>query len=812
MSSLPAERGASFDGPRAAPGQPFLSPAAGLGGPGLFALSAGVLAYELLLLRLFSVLMWYHFASLTIGLALLGLSLGGVRVGLRRRASPGLARRGAAGFALGVLAVVGGLCAIHASPRLAAWTLAPFHQPFFQPFARTAATLPTEGIAWRVLALAGAAGLPFLGAGVALAAELALRPPRLHRAYAWVLAGSGAGAAAVPLALTAWSAPAALALVAALAAAPVARRVGRWAPAVVVLAGLAAAQGLDATGAAELPLARGRYEPGLLAVRWNPMSRVAAYSLAPGETARPFGLSPAYRGPHPAQIGLVVDDSGYTNLFAGEEARRTPEYFRRNLVALAWHLRPGARALVVGPGGGKDVWVGLSFPDSTIRAVEINPGVVEMVEEVFAGFTGRPYRDPRVGLTVADARAFTARTAERYDVIEASAVFGRMPPAAGAFTLSEDFLHTREALAAYWARLTERGIVSITLFATERRAPRLVALARDLLDREGVANPAAHVRVVADRAVASVLVGRAPFSAADDAVIRAFARENRFRVLYPGGENDGGLLARLLEAPDLGAALAELPYDVSPPTDDRPFFYYTLRPGDFLAAPDRAAGFDNQGVLVLRTAFLGLAAAVGLGLLAPVGLRHGLPRGGGAALAYAALLGAGYMLVEIGVLKRLVLFLAHPVYAAAAVLAAFLCGSGLGSLGARRIAPTPGRLGLVLLAVAGAAALWAGFGPAWLRPDHPWGLAGRAGLAFVALLPLAVLMGIPFPAGLGLLGPGTGPCLPWAWALNGAAGVLGSVGALLVALHGGYTATLALGAGLYLAAAGLAPRLGRGAP
>ncbi len=807
MSSLPAERVPRAEPSRAAQGQPFCSSAGGLA---LLALSAGVLAYELLLLRLFSVLMWYHFASLTIGVALLGLSAGAVWVGLVRRPGPGLVRWGAAGFGVGVLGFLAGLVAVHFSPRLAAWALAPFHQPFFQPFARTLAALPDSGIGWRVAALAGAAGLPFLGAGVALAAALSAGRGRIHRTYAWILGGSGIGAAAVPAALTVWSAPAALAAVASLAfAAAAGRRRAPLGTILMLLAGCALAWGLDVTGAAELPLARGRYEPGLLAVRWNPMSRVAAYPLAPGGAARPFGLSPRYRGPHPQQLGLVVDDSGYTNLYEGDAARANPDYFRQNLVALAWHLRPGARTLIVGPGGGKDVWVALSFPGTRVQAVEINPGVVEMVEEVFAGFTGRPYSDARVRLAVADARAFTARDPARYDVIEASAVFGRMPPAAGVFTLSEDFLHTREALEAYWRRLSPDGILSITLFAHERRAPRLVALVRDLLDRQGVAGPQAHVRVVGDRAVANVLVSRRPFTPQEDRSLRERVKAARFRMLYPpeGGDN---LLARILEAPELSSALDRLPYDLSPPTDDRPFFYYTLRLQDFLQPGSRAVGFDNQGVLLLRSAFLVLALLTLVGLVAPVALRHALPRGGGPALAYAAAIGLGYMLVEIGILKRLVLFLAHPVYAAAAVLAAFLCGSGLGSLLAPRIAPNPRRLAAVLLVVAAGVWAWALLAPGWFRPDHPWGLVGRAAVAVAALAPLAFLMGIPFPSGMALLGRTAGASLPWCWALNGAAGILGSVGALLVALHFGYTGTLVAGAAVYASAAILVPRLGGG--
>ncbi len=816
MSSCPAER--LRGGPAAEPPtpQPSFLRSQGLrpartGAAGLLALSAALLAYELLLLRLFSVLMWYHFASLAIALALLGLSVGAVAVALRPGLVPGAPARGALLFGLGVLLVLGLLVLVRWNPRFATLALAPFHQPFYKPFARVGAALPLAGIGWRVAALAGVVGLPFLGAGLALAAALAGQGARLHRTYGLILLGSGLGAALTPVLLTLWSAPAAMVLIGALGIAAAARLAGsRGAALAVLLAGLAATALVDARGWAEVPLVRGRYEPNLLAVRWSPLSRVAAYPLAPGEVSRPFGLSPAYRGAVPPQIGLVVDDSGYTNLYEGAAARANPEYFRSNLVSLAWHLRPGARSLVVGPGGGKDVWVALSFPGTRVHAVEINPQVVEMVQEVFAPFTARPYSDPRVRLTVADARALVARQPERYGVIEASAVFGRMPPAAGAFTLSEDFLHTREALAGYWRRLEPRGILSITLFAYERRAPRLVALVRDLLDRAGVARPTDHVRVVGDRGLVNVMVGRTPFGPADDAVLREVTDRLRFRRLHPAPEGAGPtLLQELLQAEDLPGLLRDLPHDLSPPTDDRPFFYYTLRAADLLGAGRAPAGFDNQGALVLRAALVLLAGLTGAGLVLPVLLGRGVPRKGLAPLVYVALVGAGYMLVEIGVLKRLSLFVGHPVSAAVAVLTAFLVGSGAGSLASGRTVRTRGRLALVLGCAAALVALWALAAPAWLRPDLPLGGPGRGILAAAALFPLAFVLGIPFPAGMALLGPGAGRLVPWCWAVSGTAGVLGSLLALLVAMHGGYTLTLGLGAALYATAGLLAPALRR---
>jgi len=776
----------------------------------LAVLSAGTLLYELILMRLFSVLMWYHFASLAIGLALLGLGAGGLAVGLSRQIGDARKRSlMALLFGLGASAVLVFLVAVHGWPALAKATLAPFHQPFYKPFERPDAAAIDVWLAVRLTALAVGVGWPFFFAGVATSGLLAERAPRIHGAYAATFLGSAVGCAAFPLLLSAVSAPAALGVVAAtgaVAAALWARARGpqmaHWATAAAFLA---IAVTVELTGAAEVPFARGRHEPQMLAVRWNAMSRVAAFPLPPGDTLRPYGLSGRYQGPQPRQLGLVVDDSGYTNLFDGAQSEAAPEYFRANLVALPFHLRPNARALLFGPGGGKDVWIALSFPGVTVRAVEINPQVVEMAEEVFAGFSGRPYSRPRVSLTVTDARHFARVDQARYDVIGASAVFGRVPPAAGAFTLSEDLLHTAEAFDEYWDRLEEDGILSITRFVYDQRALRLTAMARTLLDRKGVSEPGRHLRVVSDRGLANVLVSKRPFSSEDDTRLREVVDRYGFEFLYPPLPGESTRLTKLVDEADLAGALAAIPFDVSPPTDDRPFFYYTVRPGDFLRGhlPGRA-GFDDQGAEILRLSFLIMLGLAAVALLLPVAVARGIPRAGGAGivapLTYFFAVGLGYMVLEIGTMKRLTLVLGHPVYAVSVTLFTFLVGSGMGSLLSARLAPDVRRLRLWLLGAGLLGLLQAFLAPTLLAPVTAFPAPLRFGVAVLATFPLAFVLGIPFPAAMSSLGSRARILLPWAWAVNGTASVAGSLGAVLVAMNYGYTATLAAGAALYAVA------------
>ncbi|TAL15552.1 hypothetical protein EPN96_12365 [bacterium] len=772
-------------------------------------LSAGMLLYELVLIRIFSVLMWYHFASLSIGLALLGLGAGGLAVGLKPSLGSAAYRaRFTLVFAFGVVSVLLYLALMHSLPELSRLTLAPFHQPFYKPFERAQTTDLDVELAVRLTVLSVGVGWPFFFTGVVTAGVLRERAPDIKKHYAATFLGSALGCALFPLLLSYVSAPAALGVAGAFAAlsAPLWNRSKsmKWTGTAVAACFVALCVWAEVSGSAEIPFARGRYDPDILAVRWNSMSRVAAFSLPPDDMLRPQGQSVKYKGEQPRQIGLVVDDSGYTNLYDGAQSAANPEFFRANLVAMPYHLRPGAKALLFGPGGGKDVWIALSFPGVTVQAVEINPQVVEMVEETFGAFTGKPYSDGRVKLAVADARRYARQDSEKYDVIGASAVFGRLPPSAGAFTLSEDLLHTAEAFEDYWDRLTGDGILSVTRFAYEQRALRLTALARDLLERKGIAEPGRHIRVVSDRGLANVMVSKKPFEAKDDEKIREVLDRYGFDLLYPYQGAGESQLSRIVDSKNVEEALKDIPFDVSAPTDDRPFFYYTVRPGDFISGsiPGRA-GFDDRGAEILRLSFIIMIVISTASLLLPVLYLRGLPRVGRKSfwvLSYFFAIGFGYMVLEIGTMKRLLLVLGHPVYAVTVTLLAFLLGSGAGCLLSERMAPSRKKLGLWLLVIAVLGAVQAHFTPHLLSAVMNYPFAARFAIALLVTLPLAFAMGMPFPAAISQLGESSGNLLPWIWSVNGFASVCASLGVLLLAMNFGYSATLDMGAACYLLA------------
>jgi spermidine synthase len=787
-------------------------------GAGLLVSSLCLLALELTLSRIFSVLMWYHFVSLIVSLALFGITVSGLAVFLAPRRFPretaaAWMGRASLALALALLGLWSFFLLLARSPQLAYRILAPFHQPQYEPFGAGKVTLLDSSQVLPLVVLYLVSALPFIFGGFIATLALTRYQDSVARVYAWDLAGAGLGCVAA-FALLTWLDPfatlAVLAFFAALAAWLFFRESGGRVGALGALAlgalalclGAATARG----GIVELKFVRGRYQPDLLLTRWNSYSRVAVWPLRTGQGEASWGMSRSYRGPIPEQYGLVVDDTGYTTI-----ARYRPGdelgWARANLLSLPYRVREEARALIVGPGGGKDILIALANGAAAVRAVELNPLVVRAVQDDFGDFSGRPYTLPRVEKVVDEGRTFLAHDPSFYDVIQATVVYGRLAPAAGAFTFTEDHLYTTEAFQTYLDRLAPGGMLAFSRFIYEKRILRLVATARAALEARNISDAPGCIFIAAERGLASVLIKNAPFTPEELERLQLRCRELGFQVLYaPGGEGDSPI-AELLRAPDAAAHLAALPFDASPVGDDRPFYYYLMRPRDFLrSGAALAPDFEDRGLLLMRNLLFTVLGLVALCIALPLAL-YGRAREirwgrAWASVGYFAAIGLGFMVVEIGLLKRFLLLLGKPSYTLAVTLSIFLVAGALGSARARRLAGSArlvrrscARLTIVLLFTAVllppllemllAAPLWA-----------------RLAATVAVMGPLGYLMGQPLPAGLSLVRQER--LVPWVWSVNGALSVLGSIGALVLAVNFGYTTTMLVGPACYLAAGALA--------
>jgi len=552
---------------------------------------------------------------------------------------------------------------------------------------------------------------------------------------------------------------------------------------------------------------------------WNAASRVDVVSSSTIHSAP--GLSLRYDGALPVQKGLLIDGG---NLYpithvAPEEA----DFLDSMPIALPHLLLSEPRVLVLRPGGGQAVLAAMRYGADRVVAVEDNGLVVKLLWGPYLDDSRGFYTDPRLQLVIEHGRSFLRRDTSRYDLIHLALSDSYKVVTWGAYSLSENYLYTVEAIAEAYRHLSEEGYLVVERWlqlppSEETRAWATVVAA---LEREGIANPGEHLAALRSFQTILILAKRSPLTSEDLTTIRNFAEALGYDLVHlpdmrPSEANRFSVIPQaqyyyafraVLEPGERTSLFRHYTYDVRPASDDHPFFFHYFRPVQIpaiVACFGRVwQPFGGGGYLVLVMLLGFVVAASGVLILLPLALgRRGTDQSSPFGrrrfpiFAYFAALGLAYLFVELPLLQYFILFIGQPTYAFALVLGALLFASGLGSLWGERMR-SPGwiwSLGPVIVLY-----------PFLLRGLLPnllgLPLALRVLAGFLLVAPVGGLMGLPFPAGirsLGRLAPGF---IPWAWAVNGCASVVASILATMLAVSYGFSLVLWLAAGLYLIAA-----------
>jgi spermidine synthase len=530
----------------------------------------------------------------------------------------------------------------------------------------------------------------------------------------------------------------------------------------------------------------------------------------------------------PPEIGLLIDGD---NLLPVVQASAAPTVFAGAMpAAVPLELFEQPDVLILGAGGGLDAWIALNNGARSVVAVEGNSLVVEALRGTLHDWAGLA-DDPRVHLLHREIRTYARQSHERFDMVQLALTDSYRPVTSGAFTLTENYALTVEAFRDYLDLLRPEGVFVVTRWlqtppSEEVRTLGLILAALDPL----TADPAQHVIAFRSFQTITFLVKRAPFSPAEIAQVLAATERLQYDMvlapdLPPARINQYArlpepiyhrTLSELLRTNDRAAFYAAYDFDVRPPTDDRPFFFHFFKWRQTPAILNNLGRtwqpFGGSGYFVLVALLIFATLAAGLFVVLPVALarrfRQALRAAGkgtrGRVVIYFAGLGLAYLFIEVATLQQFVLILGQPTLAMATVLATLLLASGVGSALSDRL---PWGTGMVALTVL--VALWPRLIPAvfsgvlGLEPGMRWALS------VLALLPLGLLMGIPFARGLSALRPAA-DLLPWAWAINGGASVISGVLAPLLALSGGFSWVLWAGAVLYGLAWLTRPTLTRG--
>lgn len=778
--------------------------------------SAALLGLELALMRSLSVRWWQHVAYMVISVALLGFGASGTAlalVGARLKGRKHAALYGAAlAFALSIPLAPAAAHVLPVNVQFLAWD-------------------PGQA-AW-ILVLELVLAVPFFAAALVVGIALTDRPERVGGHYAANLVASGVGSVATVGLMYVLSTGAlfvvitAAALGAALVLTPSKRAVGVTVLASGAVAALVAFLPYRPTMSQYKMLPQVLATPGAetIARASGPLGRIDVVA-GPAVRHAP-GLSLQWHEPPPPHALLIIDGDASSAVY-DPAAHEDWAFLDWTTAAAPYALIEDPEVLVLGAGGGSDIGLARYHSAEQVTALEIHPDVVGLMRGPLAGRGGEIYDAPGVRILEAEARGYLASTDARFDLVQFPPAQAFGASGAGLYATQESYLYTVEAVGTMIDRLTDRGILALTRWSRTppRDGLRLFDTAVRALERRGL-EPAAHLAMIRSWATITVLVSARPVTDARADALRAFAEARSFDLAYlpdmrPEEANRFHVLdrpyyyeaTRALVGPGREPFLEDYLFRVRATTDDRPYFGHFLRLGAIDALREqlgrRARAYLEVGTLMLLAA---LVQAVILGaalIVLPLAVRaRSLQGTGGKAvtLAYFLALGTGFMLLEMGFLQRFILYLADPVHAAAAVIAAFLAFGGAGSLasGRWRAGDRAVALRAATVVVALAAVYLMIMGP-WLALTQAAPLAIRFVIATATIAPLAFAMGHMLPAGLRLARARSEALVPWAWAANGFASVVATVGATVLAMAIGFTRVALVAMACY-AAAGLLSRV-----
>jgi hypothetical protein len=811
--------------------------------------SFATLLLELALTRLFSVVLYYHFAFLAISLAMLGLGAGGV--------FSYVWRNWLAQWSLRELAFA--ICVLNSAAVLLALWVA-LHT-------RVLLILEPRNIL-RLTAIYATAGVPFFFTGLLFSLVFAREARHLALLYGADLTGGAFGCLAVVPLLNTLGGPSAV-ICAALALALAA---GIWADTKIqrkisiglVLLLIALVVSNHSQRAIDVVYAKGSFvqQSSVEFARWNALSRVEVFNWAEnGKWAN-------------------IDADASTLIVSADP--RDPEsvsYVKKwaPSSAIPNLLRPKGDYAIIGPGGGIDVLGAVVGGSPNVTGIEINPLIADsIVRGQYAGYAHHLYQLPQVHIHVSDGRSWIRASQDKYDVIQMTLVDTWASTSAGAFALSENNLYTVEAFREYFDHLKPDGFLAITRwdFSQPREALRVVSQAIEVLRRLGVEDVHKHFIVVANGrpdergSQVTVLAKKTPFTIDEEGAVlkRVQSDPNLYPLYTPNvyGQPDESLYCRspvhietggncieqdlahlpemrilpsetrepfqqLINLPSRGAAgamgtsprgefIQDYPFEITPVTDNAPFFFFTFKTRSVLRTLLTSGGRrsidwkNNLGLVILGIMLIVSIVAVAGFLIVPLALCEETRKPPVIRLLYFVAIGIGFILVEISLIQRFVLFLGHPTYAITVVVFMMLLSGGMGSFISKSWLKETVRVRAILAIIVVMVMLYVFLLPTILSTLVALSFSYKVALSAALLVPLGFLMGMPFPTGLREIaghatafsepsGAIVSNAIEWAWAMNAASSVLGSVLAIVIALHFGLDATLGCAAGSYFVAA-----------
>lgn len=772
---------------------------------GVFLISLCLMALQVLQSRIFSVTTWYHLAFLVISIAMFGMTLAALHIHrgderTQRERYAEMMADGARMFGIFVLIAL----------------LAQLFIPIIYSSALgTLLTLP-------VLSLFTV--LPFYYAGIVLTLALTRSPYPVSKTYGIDLIGAAAGCLCVLLLMRFMDAPSAILFLVLLAftasicfarATKKPNKGSRFGTAVFITAAISLIINLSMERPFIYPFwVKSHFitQDALSHDQWNTISRVTVTNEIQDTAPFLWGASPML--PEDMRTSyhfLTIDGDAGTpiNAFDGDLGKIA--FLNYDVTTIAYALPGIEKAAIIGIGGGRDALSAHYFGAREITALDVNNIPIDLLTkaEPFRSYAGL-HNLPGLRLINSEARSWFARNREKFDLIQMSLIDTWAATGAGAFALSENGLYTVEAWNLFLDDLSENGYLTVSRWYTDdarNETERLLALAVQALLEYGITKPRDHIALITGGQVATLIISKSPFTNVQIETLLERAKQRAFTTLLsPLQDSSHDMFNQIVNAPN-ATTLTRISngyeFDISPPYDDRPFFFNQVRLADPIHTIRLVIESGNQAILGHAKATLNLYIILGFAFFMVVfaillPLRSAI-RGSekpyiAAGTSWFLLIGLGFMLLEIALLQRMSIFLGHPVYGLGVVLFSLVFFTGLGSLLAGRIqllSSTRRNIWIVTTALL-ALILSVATGPIFSLFSES-ALFLRGIVCVMLAMPLGILLGFGFPTGMALVQAIDPRPSAWFWGINGAAGVMGSAVAVALNIAIGLNWTIIIG-------------------
>lgn len=748
---------------------------------GVFLVSMIGLMLQIALTRMFSATIWYHYTFVAVSIALFGWGLGGIVLYFFKEK---LKKRG-----LDLVAV--------------SLIIFSFFIPIYLLIFRLIPAYPTSLPAYFLLSL-----VPFFLAGLCLALVYSRFTGSANKLYFADLVGASVACLLAEPVLWTLGAESTILLLGIMAAAPAillslfSRKRKMIALSLIALAILPAiaivnlnTPFLNISNAPTKEMYKqlnGNPNLRVVLTRWNSFSRVDVVEGFGGRTL----------------AGIYIDADASTEVVQWDGNISSLQYMNQSMDMLPYYFVERPNVLIIGPGGGKDILYALAGGSSKISAVELNPTIVEVVKN-YGERAGNVYNNlSNVEVFVDEGRSFVSRSNGKFDVVTLTRVDSWAAISAGGYALADNYLYTKEAFAEYLNHLTDQG--ELTMIRWQPEIPRLVSTAVETFAQfgEDAKSAGKHVAIVLrelepGRVVVLLILKKLPFThvEAENLVERVAALGAQYSAYYiPYVEDTVEPYHSLFNgSTSLEQFQSFFSYRVDAVSDDSPY-YFNLE----LGAPKILSDLLLFAALL---AFGFVAAPLLYGYLRQrqtARQQSAFGKSLGLFIVYFSSLGVGYMLLEVALLQKFILFLGYPTRALAVILFSLLLSSGVGSLVSGYLVhgrrDSVRNILIACLLILAVVVIYLFVLPGLFSTLLPQTPLFRAVTSFLLLFPLGFLLGIPFPSGLRVLDADMNQNVSWMWGVNGAASVFGSIFATLGAIVYGFNYVLVFGMFAYFTA------------